>query len=130
MMNNDYMTSACSSSGCSSCGSSCSTAKFEAEDSEARPLGKITAILADLGLEVTYAYDDLVFVQHSAFLLQFTDEPKILKLFTNSECDQVDANAVASSIVLAFDNDGFIANPSGRYTLTQNEDQTIRLEFG
>ena len=130
MMNNDYMTSACSSSGCSSCGSSCGPAKFEAEDSEAIPLGKITAILADLGLEVTYAYDDLVFVQHSAFLLQFTDEPKILKLFTNSECDQVDANAAASSIVLAFDKDGFIANPSGRYTLTQNEDQTIRLEFG
>ena len=130
-MNNDHLTSACSSSGCSSCSSSsCGPAKFEAEDSEARPLGKITAILADIGLEVTYAYDDLVFVQHSAFLLQFTDEPKILKLFTNSECDQVDANAIASSIVLAFDKDGFIAHPSGRYTLTQNEDKTIRLEFG
>lgn len=25
-----------------------------------RALGKITALLADLGLEVTYAYDDLV----------------------------------------------------------------------
>jgi len=96
---------------------------------EAKPLGKITAILADLGLEVTYAYDDLVFVQHSAFLLQFTDKPKILKLYTNSECDPVEANNVASNIVLAFDEGGFVADPSGHYTLSQNDDETLKLEF-
>lgn len=96
---------------------------------EAKPLGKITALLADLGLEVTYAYDDLVFVQHSAFLLQFTDEPKALKLFTNSECDPKEANAVASNIVLSFDEGGFTANPSGKYTLSQHENETLKLEF-
>lgn len=128
MRNNDHLTSTCNE-GCSSC-SSCGSAKFEAEDTEARPLGKITATLADLGLEVTYAYDDLVFIQQSAFLLQFTDQPKILKLFTNAECDPTEANAIASNIVLFFDQDGFIAEPSGHYTLTQNEDKTIRLEFG
>lgn len=56
-MNNDFMTSACSSV-CSSCKSNCGPTETTLE----RPLGKITAILADLGLEVTYAYDDLVFV--------------------------------------------------------------------
>lgn len=128
MMNNDHLTSACGG-GCSSCGSSCGPAQFEAEDTEARPLGKITAILADLGLEVTYAYDDLVFVQHSAFLLQFTDTPNELKLFTNSECDPVEANTAASNMVLAFDKAGFVANPSGHYTLIQKPDDTLDLIF-
>lgn len=96
---------------------------------EAKPLGKITAILADLGLEVTYAYDDLVFVQHSAFLLQFTDEPNTLKLFANSECNPKEANTVVSNIVLAFDAGGFVANPSGKYSLSQNDDETLKLEF-
>ena len=94
-----------------------------------KPLGKITAILADLGLEVTYAYDDLVFVQHSAFLLEFTDEPTTLKLYTNSECDAAEANEIASKIVLEFDKGGFVTEPSGRYTLSQNDDETLKLEF-
>ncbi|VGO15876.1 hypothetical protein PDESU_04464 [Pontiella desulfatans] len=94
-----------------------------------KPLGKITAVLADLGLEVTYAYDDLVFVQHSAFLLQFTNDPTVLKLFTNTECIPEEANSVASSMVLEFDKSGFILEPTGKYTLSQNDDETLNLEF-
>lgn len=128
-MNNDFLTSSCSSNGgCSSCSSSCGPTSAPAAAIE-KPLGKITAILADLGLEVTYAYDDLVFVQHSAFLLLFTDKPNVLKLFTNSECDPFEANSVATNIVLAFHKGGFIANPAGKYTLTENEDETLSLAF-
>ena len=94
-----------------------------------KPLGKITALLADLGLEVTYAYDDLVFVQECAFLLQFTAEPTILKLFTNTECHPAEANTVASNIVLKFDKSGYTAEPAGKYTLSANEDETIDLSF-
>jgi len=94
-----------------------------------KPLGKITAVLADLDLEVTYAYDDLVFVQHSAFLIQFTQKPNELKLFTNSECIPEEANEIASTIVLAFDKAGFALEPSGKYTLSQNDDDTLNLEF-
>ncbi|MCF7816632.1 MAG: hypothetical protein K9M54_02020 [Kiritimatiellales bacterium] len=125
-MNNDYLSSSCNSGGgCAACSSGCGPSAF----ATARPLGEITAILADLGLEVTYAYDDLVFVQHSAFLLQFTDKPKYLKLFTNTECDQKEANDVACNMVLAFHKAGFIAHPSGKYTVSQNEDETLNLAF-
>ncbi|MBN2685276.1 MAG: hypothetical protein JXR40_08345 [Pontiellaceae bacterium] len=96
---------------------------------ETRELGKITAILADLGLEVTYAYDDLVFVQHSAFLLQFTDEPNVINLFTNTDCNPEEANEVVATLVLEFSKGGFVATPSGKYTLSQNDDDTIKLEF-
>lgn len=96
---------------------------------EQRQLGKITALLADLGLEVTYAYDDLVFVQHSAFILQFTDIPAQLKLFINTECDPAEANDTASNIILSFDKAGFIVMPVGRFFLTPNEDQTLNIEF-
>lgn len=94
-----------------------------------RLLGKITAVLSELGLEVTYAYDDLVFVQHSAFLLQFTDDPAKLKLFINTECDPKEANQIAANMVLAFDRAGFDVTPAGRYFLTPNEDETLNIEF-
>ncbi|NNJ69975.1 MAG: hypothetical protein HKP10_01645 [Kiritimatiellales bacterium] len=114
-----------STSSCGSC-SGCESAPAAAVE---KPLGKITAILADLGLEVTYAYDDLVFVQHSAFLLQFLEDPTTLKLYTNTECNPQEANDTASSIVLEFDRSGFTLDPSGKYTLSQNEDETLRIEF-
>lgn len=94
-----------------------------------RPLGKVTAALADLGLEVTYAYDDLVFVQHSAFMLQFTDEPHKLKLMINTECVPAEANEVAANIILALDRVGMDVTPVGRFFLSQNDDETLNIEF-
>lgn len=96
---------------------------------EAKPLGKITAILADLDLEVTYAYDDLVFVQHSAFLLEFTNEITTLKLYTNTECDPEVADPVVTQMLDAHAKAGFSLIPSGQYTITENDDETINLEF-
>lgn len=94
-----------------------------------RQLGKITAVLADLGLEVTYAYDDLVFVQHSAFMIQFTDDPKKLKLFINTECEPKVADDTAANIILQMDRAGFELTPAGRYFMTPNEDDTLNIEF-
>lgn len=94
-----------------------------------RPLGKITALLAELELEVTYAYDDLVFVQHSAFILQFTDDPGQLKLFINTECEPLESNKVAADLVLVFDKVGFTVLPVGRFFLTPNDDETLNIEF-
>jgi hypothetical protein len=94
-----------------------------------RPLGKITALLAELGLEVTYAYDDLIFVQHSAFMLQFTDAPSQLKLFINTECNPEESSYISADMVLAFDKAAFRVTPVGRFTLTANEDEALNIQF-
>lgn len=96
---------------------------------ENRPLGKITAILSDLGLEVTYAYDDLVFVQECAFLLQFMASPTELRLSVNTECHPDVATEVAGDIVLKFGESGFSVTPVGRYFLTPNDNETLDIEF-
>lgn len=98
-------------------------------EATAKPLGLVTALLADLGLEVTYAYDDLVFVQHSAFLLQFTDEAKALKLFINTECEQDVAEEVGKKIIAGHAEKGFSVMPAGQFTITDNNDETINIEF-
>lgn len=95
----------------------------------AKPLGKITALLADCGLEVTYAYDDLVFVQHSAFLLQFTAAPKSLKMFINTECDPATAADVQKQMLEAHAQSGFSLVPAGYFTISENNNETIDLKF-
>ncbi len=53
-----------------------------------RPLGLATEIIDDLKLEVTYAYDDLLFVEHNTFLLQFDDAQKSnFRIYFNVECE-------------------------------------------
>jgi hypothetical protein len=94
-----------------------------------KPLGKITAILADLGLEVTYAYDDLVFVQECVFLLQFTEDLTSLNIFYNIECEPTEANHVVEAIIAATKTQGFSLTPKGTYTLIENDDQTVDIKF-
>jgi hypothetical protein len=53
-----------------------------------RPLGLATEIIDDLKLEVTYAYDDLLFVEHNTFILQFDDaRQKNFRIYFNAECE-------------------------------------------
>ncbi|QBG48109.1 hypothetical protein EGM51_12145 [Verrucomicrobia bacterium S94] len=95
----------------------------------ARPLGKITAILADCGFEVTYAYDDLVFIEHSAFMLQFTDDPTVLKIFRHVDAEPEAAGEAEKTILEEHAKQGFSILPSGNYNITENEDETINIEF-
>lgn len=95
----------------------------------AKPLGKITALLADLGLEVTYAYDDLVFVQGNAFLIQFTFDPFVLKLFISTGCVPAVAEGMTQKMTDLFESEGFETILAGRYFITPNEDETVKLEF-
>ena len=95
----------------------------------AKQLGKVTAVLADLGLEVTYAYDDLVFVQDCAFLLKFTEEHDELLLYVNTDCDPEVANPMGAEIVLAMDKQSISMLGSGRYSLEEGANDTVNITF-
>jgi len=56
-----------------------------------RPLPLAEEVVATTGLKVTFAYEDLVFVEHNAFLIRFNDEkPEQLYLHFNQECDEAE----------------------------------------
>ena len=53
-----------------------------------RPLGLAKETIDDLHLEVVHAYDDLLFVEHNLFLVQFDDrQQRNFKVFFNVECE-------------------------------------------
>ena len=53
-----------------------------------RPLGETRTIIEEMDLEITHVHDDLVFIQHNAFLLRFDDEcENNLFLHFNEDCD-------------------------------------------
>lgn len=78
---------------------------------------------------ISYAYEDLVFLEHNAFLLQFSASDKELLIHTNSEADVEgikDSIAKLKDVAMAH---GMTFRDGGRYSLTQGDDENITIEF-
>ncbi|BBD08145.1 hypothetical protein [Desulfovibrio ferrophilus] len=98
-------------------------------DTPVRPLGLIKDLLEDLGQEVSYAYDDLVFVGHNAFLFQFTGQGAFVDLYFNTQCKDAERQRLASAIIRGGVCRGLTVTPKGQYDLIENDDETISIEF-
>ncbi|MCE1274329.1 MAG: hypothetical protein LWW75_07390 [Chlorobiales bacterium] len=94
-----------------------------------RPLGIVKEIIEDIGQEITYAYDDLVFVKHNDFLLQFEKSPEELGLYFNTECAPDEADAIAAKLVPASAVKGLSVNRKGTYTMSEAEDNNLKITF-
>ncbi len=95
-------------------------------------LGRVQNILkAATGLEVTHAYDDLVFVEHAAFLIQFV--PQDLKRFQchfNEQCVAEDRVKLLARIQTASASEGMACDAGRTFTLEQVPDkEEVRIHF-
>jgi hypothetical protein len=94
-----------------------------------RPLGTVVQLLEELGHEVTYAYDDLVFVNDNDFLLQFENTGPALNLFFNQSCLKKNADNVEQSLIPAADKKGLSIIKKGYYSVSEEADENLRIEF-
>ena len=94
-----------------------------------RPLGTVMQLLKELGHEVTYAYDDLVFVNHNGFLLQFDNTGSVLNLYFNQNYPKQEVENVELSIIPAGDKKGLSIITKGLYNVTEQGDENLQIEF-
>jgi hypothetical protein len=64
-----------------------------------KPLGIVTEIVESAGMGISYAYEDLVFLEHNAFLLQFTANDKELLIHTNCEAEEGEINDSITKLI-------------------------------
>ena len=83
-----------------------------------RPLGHIRNILSEMGLDVTYTYDDLVYVEHNAFLLRFGEQGEMVHLYFNTESDAQDRGTITTTLQSAGKKWQIHILRSGTYTMT------------
>ena len=87
-----------------------------------RPLAEVKMLLEETGNDVSYAYDDLVFVEHTAFMIQFDDEkPENLKLYFNTEVDGRESDNIKMDLDKAAKKRKFKLVDSGYFKLKQKE---------
>lgn len=94
-----------------------------------RPLGIVKEIVEEIGLQITYAYDDLVFVEHNDFLLQFGNDPHLLKLYFNTVCPSGEAETIAGKLIPAAAGKGLSIDRKGTYSMSEGEDDNLKISF-
>ncbi len=94
-----------------------------------RALGIVREIVLDLGHEVTYAYDDLMFIDHNAYLLQFTESPDRLNLYFNVEAGDDFAEETIPLLTKAAKKRDMKIERKGHYELAPKDGGNFDVRF-
>lgn len=95
-----------------------------------RELGLVREALEGAGMNLSYAYDDLVFLEHTGFMLQFTDWERELLVHTNVEADNQSMLGAISLLKAKGEEVGLVFTEGQKYKLNPVADsENIQLEF-
>lgn len=94
-----------------------------------KPLGVVKTIVEAAGMGISYAYDDLVFLEHNSFLLQFTDNDREVTVHVNSEADEATVHSDIERLQEVAGGHAMRFTRGGLYTLVPDGEDTIRIEF-
>jgi len=95
-----------------------------------RDLERVRTIISDAtGLEVAYVYDDLVFPDHTAFIIKFddTNENRYFCYF-HKDCRGTEQKKLFSSLQNSFHEHRCLLLSSGVFDLEQKENE-IEIKF-
>ncbi len=94
-----------------------------------RPLGTVTEIVESAGMGVSYAYEDLVFLEQNAFLLQFTDKEQEVLIHINEEAEKNEITAALCLLQKKAEERTMLFCKGNYYRLSQADENNIRIEF-
>lgn len=94
-----------------------------------RPLGLISSLVDEMNLNVTYAHEDLVFVEHNAFLLKMEDVGERVSLYFNEESDETKRNPVSESLTEKGAGKGLSIIERGTFSMKQKDDKNLEIVF-
>jgi len=96
-----------------------------------RPLGRVSNIIQATGLEMSYAYDDLVFADNSVFLIRFDEKlENSIHLFFNTDCIETEKVRLEKLLRDAAKVEKFKIASVGLFSLKQlDEKEELEIEF-
>ena len=94
-----------------------------------RPLGIIAEMIEQMDLEVTYAYDDLVFISHNAFLLRMGARGEQVYLYFNNESERDKRQDILDQLSTLAQDRGLSLLHHGTYVMTPRDDAQLKICF-
>lgn len=93
------------------------------------PLGLARQAVEEASMEISHVWEDLLFLSHNAFLLQFSDQQNHLVLHTNNEANEEELQPAINLLVEKFRNNGLRVSSGGKYQMRQVDGENLELEF-
>lgn len=94
-----------------------------------RPLGVVKELVESLGFAVSYAYEDLVFLNHPHFLLQFTGSAAEILIHVNEDADLAELSGLMTAMQDEGQQRALKLKPGSFYRASQSVEETVNLEF-
>lgn len=95
-----------------------------------RNIDKVKFLVNDAtGLDIMYAYEDLVFPEHGAFIIRFDEKNENnFFCFFNNECPDNEQKKILDKLNVTCANNNCTINNSGKFSFTQKE-QEVEINF-
>jgi hypothetical protein len=96
-----------------------------------RNIDQIKFIVKDAtGLDIMYAYDDLIFPEHGAFLMQFSDDnPNIIFCHFHKKCSKKEQQRIISSLKRSGTINSINIQKGNCYHLSAKNETEIEIKF-
>ena len=95
-----------------------------------KPLGYIKEGLEELGHGLSYVYEDLVFPDHTAYLIQFGEENHEILLYMNNEGEVDNRKLLYEEFSDVFAGKiGFSVQLAGTFSLSQGDEENLQIAF-
>jgi hypothetical protein len=97
-----------------------------------RPLGLAKDLIEAVGLDVTYVYDDLIFIEHNAFLLQMEEKGENIGLWFNTESTPSNRPEITTQLKAAGKTLSLNVSLKGTFSITRqddNDNETFQILF-
>lgn len=87
-------------------------------------------VIESVGFQVTHCYEDLVFLEHNAFLFRMEEQGEEVSLFFNAESDADKREEIAELFKTEGKVHNLVISCPGTYQMTPDEaDGTINIQF-
>lgn len=94
-----------------------------------RKLGVVKDIVEAAGMGIAHVYEDLVFLNHNAFLIQFTKDSSRLLLHLNRDAEEELAQEQIGLLKQAAQEQEMRFDDGSRYALAEDGEDSVRIEF-
>ncbi len=94
-----------------------------------RPLGLIMNVANKLGLEISYAYDDLAFVDDNSFLFKMEESGENVSLFFNDTINKNECAHLEEKIIASGKEEGLTITNKGTFSIKEALNQKITILF-
>nr|WP_321453772.1 hypothetical protein [uncultured Carboxylicivirga sp.] len=90
-----------------------------------KPLEVVQDMLNYIGLEPTYAHEDLIFVEQNNFLIRLSlEDPDVLYLHFNKKCDPAEAKLIKQNLRIVAVRDGVKLMQDNTFSIVPNSDKS------